>query len=525
MFDVREIIRRLRLSQSERGIARDLKVARKTVTAYRRLAQWQGWLGADALPATEAIEQAFREAGGEEATRRVPSVVQPHGARVAEWAEKGVPAHAIYDRLRTEHDYPGSYSSVYRFVRSLSPRTPEGFVRIETDPGEEVQVDFGFVNRLYDPKEKRLRKAWVFVMTLSFSRHQYVEFVFDQAVPTFVKCHVNAFHFFGGVPLRVRIDNLKAGVIQAALYDPDLNKIYRECAEHYGFLITVCPPETPQHKGKVEAGVKYVKGQLIRGRAYRDLPEANQKALTWIMQVASQRVHGTTKRIPIEQYDRLERAVLKPLPVWDYEPCDFKKAKLHPDCHVVYEGSYYSAPFRLIGQTLTVRATKTTVQLYHEHALITAHDRAWLPGTRRTKIEHYPPEKAACVMATPVWCRTKAARIGPATSEVVEKMLSDHPLDRLRGVQAILSCEKTFGAGRLEKASKRALFFGALDARKIKTILKKGLEDEALPADAHVEPAPRASGGFPRLFARSAQDFFMIDKKEGGNTRESHPAA
>jgi transposase len=120
---------------------------------------------------------------------------------------------------------------------------------------------------MIDPQTGKLRKSWAFVMTLAWSRHQYVEFVWDQKVATFLRCHRNAFEFMGGVPERVRIDNLKTAILKAVFDDPQVQQSYRECAEHYGFLIAPCRVATPEHKGKVEqGGVHYVKRNFLGGR-------------------------------------------------------------------------------------------------------------------------------------------------------------------------------------------------------------------------------------------------------------------
>ena len=127
-------------------------------------------------------------------------------------------------------------------------------MRVETEPGEEGQVDFGYAGKMWDPLTSRARKAWLFVMTLGYSRHQFVRFVFDQKVETwhplegvFLACHVRAFEFFSGVPKRIKLDNLRAAVVKASLYDPLIQRSYRECAAHYGFLISPCRVATPQH--------------------------------------------------------------------------------------------------------------------------------------------------------------------------------------------------------------------------------------------------------------------------------------
>src|SRR6266545_689209 len=130
---------------------------------------------------------------------------------------------------------------------------------------------------------------------------QRAELVFDQSVATWLRLHRVAFEFFGGVPRRVVLDNLRAAIVHAALYDPEVQRSYRECAEHYGFLIAPCRPRTPEHKGKVEqGGVHYVKRNALAGRAFRDLHDGNRHLLRWCVETAGHRVHGTTKRIPLD---------------------------------------------------------------------------------------------------------------------------------------------------------------------------------------------------------------------------------
>lgn len=507
--DVYEVIRRIRERERDRRIARDLQMSRKTVKFYREAGEACGWLSgpmpdrAVMAPGVEQYAASLRVTPSTVQARPVSSV-EPYREFVKGLRDQGVEIQAIVERLREVHQFKGSYSSVRRFVRSFEPLTPEACVRIETPPGEEAQVDFGYVGKMRDPVTGKFRKAWCFVMTLSFSRHQSVEFVFDQEVSTFIACHVHAFEAFEGVVKRVVLDNLKSGVLTSRLEDQTLNQVYRDCAEHYGFLASPCKPRKAQHKGKVENGVHYVKRNFVAGRAVRDLVEANEKVLVWIYETAGKRIHGTTKRVPLEQFDRYEKALLRPLPVRRFEVPEYKMARLHPDCSVVFGGSYYTAPCRLIGQTLLVKASGPTVEIYHKHVPVAVHRRALFPGERVANKDHYPPEKVQYLMQTPVWCREQATRIGPHTAQVVDTMLSLAPLDHLRQVQALLRLDKTFGRDRLEKACERAVAFEAFSYGRVKKILEKGLEKEPPPA----WETPAASGDQPALFARAADEFF-----------------
>jgi transposase len=381
--DIREILRRLHLGEPDRRIARDLNVSRNTVAHYRLWAARHGVLRDGQVPEAATLAALLERAPTERPTHE-QSLVEPLRERVLALHTRGVEGQAIWQLLVEEHGFTGSYSSVKRFLRRAAPPLAQATLRLEVDPGAEAQVDFGFAGEFLDPERGRVRRAWVFVMTLSCSRHQYAELVFDQTVATWLRLHRTAFEFFGGVPRRVVLDNLRAAIVHAALYDPEVQRSYRDCAEHYGFLIAPCRPRTPEHKGKVEqGGVHYVKRNALAGRAFRDVHEGNRHLLRWCVETAGHRVHGTIKQVPLEVFDTLERPALQPLPLTPWEAVEWKRAKLHADCHIVFAGAYYSAPHRLLGERLWVRATLSKVELFHDYTLVATH-RPARPGQRRT---------------------------------------------------------------------------------------------------------------------------------------------
>ena len=259
MNHLRELIYRLRAGESQRRIAQDLSMSRTTVSKYRVWAEAQGYLDATQPPPDDATLAAAL--GEPSPPPCAASSVEPYREIVQEWVEQGVEMVAIWQHLQDDYQYTGSYSSVRRFVNKMRAKNPEVFVRVHTAPGEEAQVDFGGVGKLYDPNEGRLRRAYVFVATLCYSRHQYAELVFDQKTPTWIGLHRRAFESWDGVPQRIVSDNLKAAVIKALVHDPILGEAYRRMARHYGFVISPTRPRTPRHKGKVESGVHYVQRQ------------------------------------------------------------------------------------------------------------------------------------------------------------------------------------------------------------------------------------------------------------------------
>jgi transposase len=414
---------------------------------------------------------------------------------------------AIYQRLRDDHGYPGSYWAIRRFVHHVQPPPPDAVVRVHTSPGEELQVDFGAVGQLYDPAAGGLRRAYVFVATLSFSRHQYAELVFDQKTPTWIALHRHAFESFGGVPARVVPDNLKAAVIKLRVHDPVLGEAYRRMALHYDFLISPTLPRRPRHKGKVESGVHYVQRNFMAGQEFVDLTVANQRLQVWVREVAGTRVHGTTRQAPLQLFNDLERAALRPLPADPFTLCEVKPVTVHPDCHVQIAGSYYSVPYRYVGQLLEAYVSERVVELYHDQDLVATHVRSLRAGQWQTRWEHYPPDKAEYLKRTPEHCRQLAGRVGPATQQVVGNLLGERPLDRLRTVQAILRLQETVGPHRLEAACARALHFGDISYRRIKSILNAALDREPLPDVAQLPLAASFA------FARPASEFLVAPEE------------
>jgi transposase len=499
IVDIYALLQHLRAGESNRRIKRDLGIDRRTVQKYRAWAEEYRLLNGS-LPPIEELYQLLEETMPTQQPPQSCSTVKPYQKQVVELREKGVEVSAIWERLK-ERGFDGSYMAVYRFVRQLEPIEPEVTVRVETTPGEEAQVDFGYAGRMIAPETGEIRKSWAFVMTLSWSRHQYVEFVFDQKIATWLRLHRNAFAFFDGVPQRVVIDNLKAGITQACWDSPEVQVTYRECAEHYGFLIAPCRPHTPEHKGKVEqGGVHYLKRNFLGGREMTTLTQANQDVKVWCLTTAGQRRHGTTKAQPLLRFTETEQAALQPLPETPYDLAVWKQVKLHRDCYVVFDNAYYSAPFRLVGQTLRVRGGGQEVRLYSsDYQLVATHERASQAGQRITNPGHLPPDKLPGLVLDRAACRMVAADVGLSTTVVVGRLLADPVVERLSMVRRLLRLREQVGNERLEAACARALRFDEVSYNTVKRILQQGLEAETKQtASPVVPPAQR--------FVRGAQE-------------------
>lgn len=499
VLDIRELIRQFLAGQSVAAAAQAVGTARNTAARYRRWARKEGWLDSDrAMPSEEDIAQALAQDNA--AVPQSVSRLDRYREAIQGWREQGLNISAVRERLKQPpQGFQCSYSALWTYVQKLEGPREEAVIRMETAPGEEAQVDFGYARRMYDPLTQKARKAWAFVMTLSWSRHMYVEFVFDQRVATWVECHRHAFEYFGGVPERVVLDNLKSGVLAARMDDSDFERNYRGCAEHYGFLLCPCRIETPQHKGKVESGVKYVKGNFLPGRVYttpqEDIRAANREMRQWLAQTAGQRNHGTTHQKPLERFETIERNTLKPLTEQPYEVVVWKDVKLHRDCHVVFEGAFYSAPCRLIGQTLQVRGSQREIVIHHEHLVVARHARL-LPGQRSTQDSHLPEYKLKGVPPSRAECLAKATAIGAATAEVIRRLITDPVVDKRRTAQRVLDLATKHGPTTLEQACQDAIDSGDPSPMTVRNFVK--IHVGGVHFDVAIGPSP--------IFARSAEE-------------------
>jgi transposase len=516
IVDLVELVRLLRAGASDRTLTQVLRHNRRTIARYRAWVQEQGLLEVSReLPSAAALHQLRAATLPTAPPPQQVSSLAAYREQIAAYRARGMEMAAIRTRLEAEHGRPVSYSAVRRLVRRLEPPPPpQVMVRVEVKPGSEAQVDFGYAGLTVDPTSGAARKTWVFVMVLSYSRHLYAELVFDQRIETWLLCHVHAFAFFGGVPARVVPDNLKAAVVRASFTAPEASQAYRECAEHYGFLIDPNPPHTPRLKGKVEqGGVHYVKRNFLTGRSLGPTPDEppprcdtlNVALRDWCVQVAGQRRHGTTKQIPLERFRAVEQAALCPLPPTPFDLASWKRVVVGRDCYVTFAQAYYSAPYRLVGQSVWVRGGARTVELYNsDHELVATHDRAQAAGDRVTTLAHLPPEKVPGLLLTRECCQEQAKAMGPATAALVEQLLAHRPEDRLRTAGRLVRLAERASPARLERACARAWAFGSADYPTVKRILLAGLEGAepgGLPAFPMLPPTPLVAP--PPLSARA----------------------
>lgn len=293
---------------SNRKIAELVGVHRETVGKYVAAGDRSG----DSIPA----KPDHRVAGAQNGPQ---NHCEPFRELILEKLEQGLQGTRIFQDLRDDYGFTASYSSVRRFLQGLRKSKIIPTRRIETAPGEEAQVDFGTAAWVVDANGRK-RRPWMFRIVLSHSRKGYSEVVWRQTTDDFLACLENAIRYFGGAPKRLVIDNLKAAVAKADWYDPEIHPKLQSFARHYGTVILPTKPYKPEHKGKVESGVKYAKNNALKGRAFESLAAQNEFLLHWEQNVADTRIHGTTKKQVSQLFEVSERKMLLPLPS-DRFPC------------------------------------------------------------------------------------------------------------------------------------------------------------------------------------------------------------
>jgi transposase len=405
------------------------------------------------------------------ADRHQPSLCAPWRDVITTMLEGGLSAQRIYQDLVSDHGFVGKYPSVRRFVRRLEQGQPLPFRRMECAPGEEAQVDFGTGARIQQANGKQ-RRTHVFRIVLSHSRKGYSEAVYRQTAEEFIRCLENAFAHFGGVPCVLVPDNLKAGVITPDWFDPELHPKLRSFAEHYGIAVVPTRPRMPRHKGKIESGIGYVKGNALRGRVFASLEEENRHLLTWETTVADVRIHGTIRKQVGKLFEEVERPALRPLPLERFPFFEEGQRSVHRDGHVEVAKAYYSLPPEYPGCSVWVRWDSRLVHIFNERMEpIIVHARRE-PGQFSTLPAHLSPKKISKTERGTVWLLTQVRTIGPESARWAEAMLQARGIEGVRVLQGLLHLASRHPAEALERACAAALSHISYRLRTIRQLLK-----------------------------------------------------
>jgi len=468
----------------ERKIARELGIHRLTVRRYLRPEPQAGEdnskctkapPGSGGPPGSKCTKAITGSADTLPAVSQnicpTRSACEPYRAIIEKKLAKGLTGQRIYQELVIERGFSHKYHSVRRYIRKLDKTSPLPFRRLECLAGEESQVDFGTGAWVVTADGKR-RRTHVFRIVLSHSRKGYSEVVYRQTTEAFIRCLENAFWYFGGVTQTTVIDNLKAGVIKADWYDPELNPKLRSFAEHYGTVILPTKSYTPRHKGKIESGVNYVQSNALKGKKFSSLAEQNDYLLSWEQNVADTRIHGTTRKQVAKLFEDNERDALQPLPSLRFPLFEEGQRSVHRDGHVEVAKSYYSVPPEYMGRRLWVRWDGRLVRIFNDSMHQIAVHAQVEPGKFRTEDTHIHAKKFSKVELGVDHLLRRVSLIGQHTERWAKAMIEHRGIEGVRVLVGLESLAKSYSDKQIERACELALSYEVYRLKPIRELLK-----------------------------------------------------
>lgn len=509
VIDIVEVLQHWHAGRPKSVVATSLGIDAKTVRKYVAPAEAAGLCpGGATLSRAEWAELArgwFPALVDGRARSRLWPAIDAHRERIDEMLKTNT-VTTVHQRLRDEHGLVAGITAFRRYVSVEFPdetnRDKVTVLRPDVAPGEEAQIDYGYLGTWHDPVAERARRVWAFVVVLACSRHMFVRPVFSLDARSWVASHVAALSFFTGCPRRLVPDNLATGVAKADIYDPKVNLAYGELAAHYGCLVDPARANKPKDKPRVERPMPYVRDSFWRGREWVDLAHMQADAQRWCIEVAGRRSHRALDGAsPLSVFEAVEAPALIPLPHNGFELANWWRPKVGPDCHIRVGKALYSVPWRLIGRHVDARESDRLVEVFVEGVVVKTWAR--IERGKQTDWDDFPPEKVAFFMRTPTWCRRKAAELGPSVLAVVEALFEHNAMNRLRSAQGVVRLADRYDPERLEAACARALVVGDPSYRTVKGILAAGTETEGTEA-AGVPLAPAHLHGPAGLFGEGA---------------------
>ena len=394
---------------------------------------------------------------------------------IADKLEAQLHAKRIWQDLVDDHQFKHSYQSVKRFVAKLKQTDPQRVWRMECEPGEEAQVDYG---TLWVELAGKRKKIQVLRVTLSHSRKGYTEAMLRQDTESFIRGLENAFRHFGGVARLLVLDNLKAGVLKPSHYDPELNPKFAAFCEHYQTVALPTLPRTPEHKGKVERGVGYVKESALKGKAFDSLFAVNAHLRHWEKTRADKRIHGTTRKQVDAHFQQSEEPALQPLPVDLFPSFVEAKRKVHRDSYVEFDRAYYEVPPEYINRELWVRSDGRMVRLFNARMEQVAVHAKLEPG-QFTKVLGCGGTPKSVQESLQYW-EKRAAKIGPDAALWARGLVLKRKEAGLRVLMGLIhQLLPRHGSATLNQACAQARHHGQYRLQELKNWIEAPAQQEA----------------------------------------------
>ena len=500
MRKIREVLRLDSLGLKQRQIARGCSIGQSTVSEYLKAAEAAqlNWSEVAEWDEARLAAAMLRKAPAQPKVSHRPA---PEFAsiRTELRRHKHLTLQLLWEEYRANHSDGYGYSRFCELYRRWD-RKQEVVLRQEHRAGEKLFVDYaGQTIAVQDPATGEVREAQLFVSVLGASNYTYAEATWTQGLGDWIGSHMRAFEFYNGVTEIVVPDNLKSGVTKACRYEPDVNLTYEEMARHYGVAVVPARPRKPRDKAKVEAGVLLVERWIlaaIRKRTFFSLGELNEAIAELLVRLNE---HPFRKREGSRQslFETLDRPALKPLPAERYQHGEWKTVRVNIDYHVEFDRHCYSVPYQLIQQQVEIRATATTVEIFHKGTRVASHARSHAAHRCTTTHEHRPKAHQRHLEWTPSRIVEWSSKIGPETARVVDRILDGkpHPEQGYRSCLGIIRLGKKYPHARVEAAAHRALAFNVCSYKSLKSILENHLDGQA----PETAPESRPPADHPNL--------------------------
>ncbi|MDE2842783.1 MAG: IS21 family transposase [Chloroflexota bacterium] len=495
--DVMEVIRRWQQGDSQRHIAAGTGLSRDTIRKYLAAAVESGVQREGPNPTEEQLSRlvALSRSGPRQTVAPAEELLESWGDQIYRWVTVDRLQVTRIQELLAQRGCAVSYTSLRRFLqrrnwRRRSLRT----VRMEqSPPGEVAEMDFGRLGYIQDEEIGRRCTVWALLVVLTYSRHCFLWPAYGQKLEDVIAGLEAAWSFFGGIPKYLVIDNFPAAVAGADALHPRLTRGFLEYSQHRGFITDPARVRRPKDKPMVERSVQYARERFFKGGDFKDLFDVRNQAQRWCRDVAGLRIHGTTRRQPLQVFLDEERQALLP---WDgvpYEVTHWRTAKVHTDHHVACQYALYSVPSTLCppGQQVEVGLGTKLVRIFHRGQLVKVHPRQ-PKGGRSTDTADYPAELSAYTLRAPDAIKRKAAEQGPAVAEFAERLF-DGPLpwSRIRQGHKLIRLGESYTPQRLDAACRRALDVDLIDVGRVERILVQALEQQETPDYPPALPAGR----------------------------------
>lgn len=412
-----------------------------------------------------------------------PSKLDPFKNDIVRMLEKhSYSARQIFQRVQ-QNGFDGGITIVTDYVRKIRPPKTKPYLKLGFAPGECAQADWGSYGNVRVGSTSR--RFSFFVMVLCHSRMMYVEFTVSQTMEHFLGCHQNAFHFFGSVPRKIMVDNLKSAVLKRTLgKDPVFNPRYMDFARHYGFKIVPCNVGKGNEKGIVENAVGYVKKNLLNGLDISDFKIMKPFVQHWLDTVANVRQHGETGRRPVDMFAD-EKQSLQPLPIEPHDVGVVKQARASRQFRVTIDTNRYSVPAQLAGVGLTVKLYPDRLCFYHENKLVARHVRSY---DRRQDYEH--PDHPKVLLAQRRRARDQKIfmRFLSLSGKAQEyyRQMENRRMNPVHHIRQIVALSEIYPSEQVTRAIEDAFHFKAFSCDYIANLLERRSRQVKEPGALHL---------------------------------------